>query len=125
MRTPFRLQFKVQSSFQYLPFLTRLLPMRSAQILVEAFNNAVLHAHRRKKEKWVTLDIQKSRRKIILRVWDEGGGLPKKKFSSPSRWATHGRGLALMGALADRIRFRKTKHGHYLEAVCFYDAKCA
>lgn len=126
MRNVFRLQFRVQSHFQYLPFLTRLFyPLgekaaaRLTQITVEAFNNAVWHAHHSHKEKWVTLDIEKDDRKIRLRVWDGGSGLAKRKFHLPARWATHGRGLRLIQAKADQVRSFKTKRGHCLEACVF------
>lgn len=119
---PFQLRFAIQSDFAYLPFLTRLfkgwrVPKAAAltQVLVEAFNNAVLHAHRRRREKWIRLEIRLDRRGAKIVVEDEGKGLRSERGGFPSTWASHGRGLGLINALADRVSSRKKSDGHSLE----------
>ncbi|MBI5300163.1 MAG: ATP-binding protein [Deltaproteobacteria bacterium] len=124
----FNLHFETQSDFGYLPFLTRIFkslnvphPQALTQILIEAYTNAVIHAHRRKKEKWIGLSFFISPKKILIRVVDQGPGIKnkllRKKFS---RWQTHGRGLMLIRANADKVTNKKRGRLHIFEAVRFY-----
>lgn len=125
----FKLHFETLSDIAYLPFLTRLFRALRApqarsltQILVEAYTNAVIHAHQREKGKWIGIEISLSPKKAVLRVLDRGPGLRnpflKKKFS---RWRTHGRGLLLIRAHADKVRNKKEGRFHIVEAVKFYE----
>lgn len=124
-KIPFRLRFAVQSHFAYLPFLTRIFKPFSlkshavlTQILVEAFNNVVVHAHKQKPSCWVDIDLKWSRKQVILRVSDEGSGLAHlKKREKPTLWQTHGRGLALIESLASHVRSMKKGKKHTLEVI--------
>lgn len=127
-----KLRFQILSDFYYLPFLTPLFkklktkePARLTQILVEAFNNAVIHAHRRRKEKWIGIDLNLSAKKAVLRVTDAGRGMkspPKSDGIRNSRgWGTHGRGLMLVRHLATRTKSYKKKGRHIFEALRIYE----
>lgn len=119
-----QLKFKVQSDFRYLPLLTSALrrlgapaASRATQILVEAFNNAVVHAHNRNSKKWILLDLEWQGGKTTIRVWDRGKGMRPSK--QPAKlWQSTGRGLDLIHAMADSVRCFRNKEGHCLEAQC-------
>lgn len=125
-----KLQFQILSDFYYLPFLTSIFKKLGAkesaaltQILVEAFNNAVIHAHHRQKEKWIGIDLEWSAKKARLRVSDEGRGIePSSRRRGPTRgWQTHGRGITLMRHFATRIKNYKKGKRHILEATRIYE----
>ncbi|MBI4124659.1 MAG: ATP-binding protein [Deltaproteobacteria bacterium] len=117
-----RLKFGVRSDFKYLPFLTRLFgslrfpnAFALTQILVEAFDNAVVHGNNRNKAKWITIDVLSSKSRTKLRVADDGPGIRKKYFSRrPKLRQAGGRGLTLIQAYANRVSSRKDKGRHYL-----------
>lgn len=128
-----KLRFQILSDFYYLPFLTGLFkklktkePAKLTQILVEAFNNAVIHAHHRRKEKWVGIELELSPKKARLRVSDEGRGIkPARGVDGRARrsrgWQTHGRGMTLMQYFATSIKNYKKGGRHILEATRVYE----
>lgn len=119
------LKFEIQSHFKYLPFLTQLFPrgkvagaFELTQMLVEAFNNAVLHAHRKDVKKWIGIDIACHRKKTRIRVMDEGKGISHKSWiPSQQKWKIKGRGLALIAHHADQIRHYQRGKKHILEVT--------
>ena len=124
----FKLHFEVESDFAYLPFLTSIfktLKVKDAgaltQILVEAYTNAVIHAHKRRKEKWIGIDISVSPKRTLIRVLDRGPGIKNKTLRKKfSQWQTHGRGLMLIRAHADKVADKKKGVLHIFEAIKFY-----
>lgn len=121
------MRFETFSDFQYLPFLTRIFKafkcpkaIHLTQILIETYNNAVIHAHQKRKEKWIGIDLLVSRKRARIRVIDQGPGfkLPKKYFLKP--WQTTGRGLALVQARVDKVFNRRQGKHHIFEATVFY-----
>ena len=121
--------FEVWSDFGYLPFLTGLFralktprPYDLTQIMVETYNNAVIHAHRLQRKKWIGIEILLTPKWGRIRVRDEGGGIPAKFFKKISgRWQTSGRGLALIQAKADRVSSRRRGRHHIFEMICLYE----
>ena len=123
----FRLQFETQSDFQYLPFLTRIfgaLKIPNAhpltQILVEAYNNAVIHGHRRNSGKWVGIDLTISKKRICIRLLDRGPGFSIKNLGAAKKWGTTGRGMHLIQAHASQISSYYKNGLHVFEAICHY-----
>lgn len=120
-----RLKFKIQSNFKYLPFLTQLFSRGKVanasgltQMLVEAFNNAVLHAHGKDAKKWIGIDISCHRKKIRIRVMDEGKGISKKSWiPSQQKWKIKGRGLALIRHYANQVKQYQRNGKHTLEII--------
>ncbi len=124
----FKCQFEIQSDFRYLPFLTRIfkaLKIKKAnaltQILVDATHNAVIHGHKRKKEKWVGIAIDVREKKVKIQVRDQGKGARKKNDGlwtmDYGLWGTTGRGLQIINALADRVISKRKNGFHIFEAV--------
>ncbi|MDO8528239.1 MAG: ATP-binding protein [Deltaproteobacteria bacterium] len=125
---PFHLHFETQSDFAYLPFLTRLFkalgiasPNALTQILVEAYNNAVIHAHHRNKKEWIGIEIDVETKKISIRVLDHGFGMKKNpaKKKVKGQWETSGRGMDLIRALSDKMSYTKKGNVHIFEATKF------
>ena len=126
-----KIHFSVPGNFSSLPFLRRLFPSFAAgaknpsgflnakdcfcltHILVEAYNNAIVHGHRGKKS-WVELEVIFSSKKVVLKIGDEGKGWKNKNPEMPKTVATRGRGLALIRALGGKIRHSKTKTKHWV-----------
>ena len=121
---PFRLSFEIGSDFGYLAFLTRIFKALNVskahpltQILVEAYNNAVLHAHKKNRAKWVGIDLLVEKNKVRIRVIDQGKGFHKNEKKSGPLLKTSGRGLALIVALADKTASHCQYGKHIFEAV--------
>lgn len=119
----FHLQFETRSDFGYLPFLTQIfkrLGVRKApvltQILVEAYNNAVVHGNRRKREKWVGVTIVITKQKVKINVVDEGLGM-KRIQPNDDLLRSSGRGLQLIHALSRKVTSRKKGGRHIFEAT--------
>ena len=79
----------------------------------ECLNNAVLHGNRADPKRRVELDLSCAQKWICLRVSDEGSGFNwrrhrKRAVSSRGTTnATDGRGMAILAAYADRVRFNR------------------
>lgn len=124
---PFHLCLEIKSDFGYLPFLTQIFKIlktpkapQLTQILVEAYNNAVLHAHKRNKKKWITIDILMTPKQARIQVIDRGKGMKALRSAKPtSLYNTHGRGMELIHAFADKIISRRKNDHHIFEAKCF------
>lgn len=127
MPTPFHLCLEIKSDFGYLPFLTQIFKIlktpkapQLTQILIEAYNNAVLHAHKRNKKKWVTIDILLTPKQARIQVIDRGKGIKNAHHrKTVSLYSTHGRGMKLIQAAADKMTSRHKNGCHIFEAKCF------
>ncbi|OGQ04111.1 MAG: hypothetical protein A3F82_07200 [Deltaproteobacteria bacterium RIFCSPLOWO2_12_FULL_44_12] len=123
-RKNFRLKFQTLSDFQYLIFLTKIFKAFKidnafdlTQILVEAFSNAVIHGHKGKKEKWIDIDLHFHSKKTAIRIVDSGKGFNLQALKEQkNKWQTHGRGLTLIRAKADRMTNHRKKDLHIFEA---------
>lgn len=76
---------------------------------MEAVNNAIIHGNKRKKNKFVEIEICYKRRKLYITVSDEGKGFKPKEIPDPTKPENiekfHGRGVYLMSRLSDGIEF--------------------
>ena len=124
----FNLQFEILSDFTYLPFLTQIFKRLKVpkalvltQILVEAYNNAVIHGNKKKKEKWVGVEISLTKRRAKIRVLDRGAGIKDYRLETADRrlktWRSSGRGLKIIRALAKHVTSRKQRGKHIFEAT--------
>jgi len=77
--------------------------------LTEAVTNAIRHGNRLAEDKYVQVEVWNKKRKLRVLVRDEGCGFEPTELpdpTSPSCIATEGgRGVFLMRALSDEIRF--------------------
>ena len=118
------LSLETDNSLTILPFLRRIFKLlkvkKSAaltQVLIEAFNNAVIHGNKRNAKKKITVIIKLNHSHVVIYVKDEGKGfrLTDKKIS---KWQTNGRGIPLIKAYANSVRNFNTRKHHILEIRC-------
>lgn len=87
----------------------------------EMMVNAVTHGNGYSRDKSVHLDIESSREEIRVAVRDEGEGFDPKDVPDPTQpdnlLKTSGRGLLLMGALADEFSIRRAEAGGMLAEI--------
>nr|WP_255954559.1 ATP-binding protein [Streptomyces sp. ODS25] len=63
------------------------------------------------------LTLTRTPQAITITVTDSGGSPTRPHIQHKRRMALHGRGLALVEALADRMEIRKGVHGHAVIAT--------
>ncbi len=117
----FSINMMVPSSTSYLSFIRQILPafrksgmLRSDALvrkltlcLVEAFDNAVFHAHGGKEKKSVGIKIEIGGRQIVLEVKDEGKGFNLKKIKDPELCQVNGRGIYIIRSLMDKVEYKR------------------
>ncbi|HOV98788.1 MAG TPA: ATP-binding protein [Bacteroidota bacterium] len=85
----------------------------------EAVNNAIIHGNKMDKRKKIHLSCCIYKTKIVVRVRDNGQGFDPRSIPDPTTednlLKEHGRGVFLIFALMDEVKFRKLKHGHVIE----------
>lgn len=122
---PSELKFEITSNTHYLPLLReivrRFLPpplrLHCTIALVEGVDNAIFHAHKGKKEKWITIRIKNERPRVEMEVWDSGGGFDLNGIQLPSMYSTTGRGLFLINSLMNEVAYVKDKGRNVLKMV--------
>jgi anti-sigma regulatory factor (Ser/Thr protein kinase) len=65
--------------------------------LVEAVDNAIFHAHRRRRSMPIGVTMSVRSEEVLLEVVDRGRGIGQLDLSEPERMASRGRGLFLIG----------------------------
>lgn len=78
--------------------------------LTEAVNNAIIHGNKKDETKVVQIDCKGKQRGVTFHVKDEGNGFDPDKIPDPTMddriECCGGRGVFIMSALADRIKFK-------------------
>jgi len=80
--------------------------------LIEAVDNAIFHAHFKKKDKWIEIYLTVKNNSIIMKIADCGKGLNHMEIKNPCLTATHGRGLYVMKRLMDSVESRFSGKRH-------------
>ena len=84
-------------------------------VLVEACNNAIVHAKKEAREKPVLIEIMCERKEIELRVSDQTKGFDwPEKASLPKAESVRGRGVFLIQSLMDYSNYFRSEHGNIL-----------
>lgn len=124
-----KVEFETPGDFRCLSFLRRLFyhlahvkelalssrdSFRLTHILIEAYNNAVVHPHGKKRDRRIQIVIEIFPKRVVLKVGDEGKGWNGKKVRMPKLAATGGRGLALIKAFGGKIRRQQQKGRHWV-----------
>lgn len=131
MSLSFTLHFEILSHPTYLRFLNRFFfalakvpslrlkpphPFRLTQILVEAYNNAVFHAHRCVAKKWIGVCVKFYYPHVILEIVDRGSGYNIGNLkSSGNPWRASGRGLAIISGYAKKMWMQRVKGKNILK----------
>ena len=132
-----RLEFSfwINSDTRHLTFLRQIFPSiarmrgirlrkqdihRLTLILVEAYNNAHFHGHKRNPKKKIEIGIALSGKSVSLTLTDEGRGIQKKGGKMPEPWALTGRGIPLIQSCCQKWGFRRVKGRNRLEMIYRY-----
>lgn len=73
-------------------------------IVSELGSNALVHSASGSLNGSFHVSLHRSRGTVVLAVTDTGGGTTKPHVETPGEDDTHGRGLSLVTALANRVR---------------------
>ncbi len=77
--------------------------------LTEAVNNAIIHGNKKNINKYVDISCTEKKRKIVIRISDEGVGFNPLLISDPTLpnnlECCGGRGVFIMKQLSDEIKF--------------------
>ena len=128
MRTIFKTAFTIQSDTRYLAVL-RAWVLAASKIagrknfpkiaivpctlaLIEAVDNAIFHAHDRKRQLPIDLEMVVRHGSIVIVVGDLGVGIGHHGVIKPDEMEDHGRGLFLIHKLMSRVDsgFKNEKH---------------
>lgn len=134
---PFHAVFTIQTDTKYLQLLRSFVAAagillgekhfpRSAQravtfSLIEAVDNAIFHAHRRRRDLPIRIALLIQYRRAVVEIVDNGPGVPKRLLmarpeeSYPDFFATHGRGLLMIKGLAQGIKSIRSEKKHRLQ----------
>jgi serine/threonine-protein kinase RsbW len=85
--------------------------------MVEAVDNAIFHAHGRKREIPIRVSLSIGNGSIVIEVVDCGHGLGRHKCIRPDDMSDHGRGLFLIHKLMSRVESRMRNGRHVLRMV--------
>lgn len=89
----------------------------AALIVTELSANALLHSDSGLGRNSFSLTLTRTPQALTITVTDSGGAPTRPHIRHPRRTALHGRGLALVEAVADRMEIRKGVHGHAVIAT--------
>lgn len=126
----FQLSFTIESDTRYLACLRRMVdaaadvvgdkhfPHRArravSMALIEAVDNAIFHAHRRRRDLPIHIVLSANARAIRLGVGDCGAGINGVLTERPPETATHGRGLYLIRSLQSEVESVKENGLHWI-----------
>lgn len=76
---------------------------RCAVALIEAVNNAIFHAHKKRIEKEIVIKIkiEGNRKKIKIEIVDEGRGFDMAKIKP--------RGIFIMASMMDKVEYKNNR----------------
>ena len=78
-----------------------------ALALVEAVDNAIIHAHKRRENKLIDIGISVRKHCVLLEIGDNGGGFRLENIKEPIVSQITGRGIYLIKAMMDRVEYKK------------------
>lgn len=85
--------------------------------LTEAVDNAIVHAHGRKKSLPIRVSFAISKKRVVIEVIDQGRGIECIWHREPPVFACKGRGLFLIRRMMKKVKSTKTNGQHKLRMV--------
>lgn len=82
--------------------------------LIEAVDNAIFHAHQRRRGLPIVVRLETTPRSIVVEVLDQGSGIQNEPVLAPEMLDVHGRGLFLIRQLMASVESHHTKRGNSL-----------
>jgi serine/threonine-protein kinase RsbW len=82
-------------------------------VLVEAYSNAVRHAHRDQPNAPILIRLHLEQREIALEIWDRGDGFDLSEYFAPSPADKQegGYGWLIMNRLMDKVEYQLQVNG--------------
>lgn len=115
---------KIESALKNFSHEQKLTDDEQYRVLVattEAVHNAIVHGNKMDIRKQVLLTCFSNKNSITIRVRDYGSGFDPDALPDPTLkenlFKEHGRGVYLIRALMDEVRFKKLKEGIVIEMV--------
>ena len=87
--------------------------------LIEAVDNAIFHAHRKRAETPIGIALSVGAKRICVEVEDQGGGFDENETELAPEMATHGRGLFIMRQVMHRVERETDGSSHRVRM--YYD----
>lgn len=93
--------------------------------VIEAVMNAIVYGNEENPRKKVKLSYSLSQSELVITVADHGKGFQPRPTPLPDRpsLATHGRGILIMRALVDEVRFEKLSRGQCVRLIKYRGKK--
>jgi serine/threonine-protein kinase RsbW len=91
--------------------------MKVTLALVEAVDNAIFHAHRRKKDMPIDIALEVGDGGVILDVADMGRGITDLNTPEPDFMSDHGRGLFIIRSVMSKVESHMRDGRHHLRMV--------
>ena len=126
----FRLAFTIESDTRYLACLRRMVDALAAIIgekrfpdrarravsmaMIEAVDNAIFHAHRRRRDLPIHVDVSADARAIRVGIGDHGPGIDGITAQRPAQTATSGRGLYLIRSMLNDVESIRENGVHWI-----------
>ena len=86
-------------------------------VLTEAMANAIKHANKNDPNKDVHISINLTDDELVIKVYDQGQGfdINTMDHETPDPELDHGRGVFLIRALMDSVKYKRCGNGNVLE----------
>lgn len=126
MKFKFESAVTIESDTRYLSFLrgwldaavrvagnglfTKRASIECSLALIEAVDNAIFHAHKKRRELPIRVSVSIADECAVIEVADKGRGFLEPAGSLPDAMADHGRGLFLMKSVMSKVE-SKTGNG--------------
>ncbi len=133
MPKSFGFEITIRSDTRYLSALRRMIEaistavgkshmnMRSviacSMALVEAVDNAIIHAHRRNKSIPIRIAVFVNQKEIVMDVIDMGGGISQLNPTEPDAMSCHGRGLFIINEAMTSVTSQMGRGHHKLRMI--------
>jgi anti-sigma regulatory factor (Ser/Thr protein kinase) len=86
--------------------------------LIEAVDNAIFHAHRRRARLPIDIVLAVDERRVRVEVGDRGKGFELDSPERPEALATSGRGLFLIKSMVDKVESVRRNGIHWIRMTC-------
>jgi anti-sigma regulatory factor (Ser/Thr protein kinase) len=133
MPKSFRCAFTIRSETRYLAALRRIVEAVSDGVgkgimnrkavnacrmaLIEAVDNAIIHAHRRKKSLPIRIAIAAGPKQVVMDVVDMGSGIGHLNPPEPDTLSCRGRGLIVISKVMTRVISRAIGDRHMFRMI--------
>jgi anti-sigma regulatory factor (Ser/Thr protein kinase) len=91
--------------------------MACSLALIEAVDNAIFHAHRRRRSIPIQVSLSVNECEVVLEVVDRGSGIGHPLLPPPDSMVTHGRGLFLIRSLMAHVESHARDGYHRMRMI--------